>query len=136
MFGAIRRGATLAAFVNLALWVLASIAGVVPPIADTVPTVVGIAVASAGGVAAAGIVANRFTGVGARRRWNRVAWVVLVLSIGSPIGLALGAIPVSPIDPTNPLLISFKGGIAAVYAVMHVTTFFAVQRTIAQEVKE
>jgi len=135
MLNAVIRGAALAAVVNLALWAVASIAGVVPPMADTIPTVAGVAFASAGGVAAAGIVARFFTGLGARRRWDRVAWVVLVLSIGSPIGLALGLIPVSPIDPTNALLIAFKGGIAAIYGVMHVTTFFAVQRTVAKEIE-
>jgi hypothetical protein len=129
------RGAALAAVVNLAIWFVAAIAGVVPPLAESVPTVVGVAFASVGGVAAAGIVANQFIGTGARRRWDRVAWIVLILSIGSPIGLALGLIPVSPIDPTNALLISFKGGIATVYAVMHVTTFAAVQRTVARAIK-
>jgi hypothetical protein len=132
---AVVRGAALAAVVNLAIWFVAALAGVVPPLAESVPTVVGVAFASAGGVAAAGIVANRFIGTGARRRWDRVAWVILVLSIGSPIGLALGLIPVSPIDPTNALLISFKSGIAAIYAVMHVTTFIAVQRTVAEAVR-
>ncbi|MEI6156052.1 MAG: hypothetical protein WCP88_02485 [bacterium] len=135
MRAAVVRGAGLAAVVNLAIWFVAALAGVVPPIAETVPTVAGVAFASAGGVAAAGLVANRFIGTGARRRWDRVAWVVLILSIGSPIGLALGLIPVSPIDPTNALLISFKGGIAAIYGVMHVTTFAAVQRTVARAIK-
>ena len=135
MRAAVVRGAALAAVVNLAIWFVAAVAGVVPPLAESVPTVVGVAFASAGGVAAAGIVANRFIGTGARRRGDRVAWVILVLSIGSPIGLALGLIPVSPIDPTNALLISFKSGIAAIYAVMHVTTFIAVQRTVAEAVR-
>ena len=135
MRAAVVRGAALAAVVNLAIWFVAALAGVVPPLAESVPTVVGVAFASAGGVAAAGLVANRFIGTGARRRWDRVAWVVFILSIGSPIGLTLGLIPVSPIDPTNALLISFKGGIAAVYAVMHVTTFAAVQRTVARAIK-
>ena len=121
MRAAVVRGAAVAAVINLAIWVLASVAGV--------------AFASAGGVVAAGIVANRFIGTGARRRWDRVALVVLVLSIGSPIGLALGAIPVSPIDPTNELLISFKGGIAAIYAVLHLTTFAVVRRTVAEAIK-
>ena len=135
MRAAVVRGAAVAAVINLAIWVLASVAGVVPPLADSVPTVAGVAVASAGGVVAAGIVANRFIGTGARRRWDRVALVILVLSIGSPIGLALGAIPVSPIDPTNELLISFKGGIAAIYAVLHLTTFAVVRRTVAEAIK-
>lgn len=135
MRAAVVRGAALATVVNLALWNLALVAGIVPPIAETVPTVVGVAFASAGGVAAAGIVATRFIGTGARRRWDRIAWGILFLSIGSPIGLALGLIPVSPIDPTNALLISFKSGIAAIYAVMHVTTFIAVQRTVAEAIK-
>ena len=55
------------------------------------------------------------------------------MSLGSPIGLAMGVIPVSPIDPTNELLISFKEGIALIYAVMHFTTYFAVQRAVAKE---
>ena len=135
MRAAVVRGAALAAVVNLAIWFVAALAGVVPPLAESVPTVVGVAFASAGGVGAAGLVATRFVGTGARRRWDRVAIVVLVLSVGSPIGLALGLIPVSPVDPTNALLISFKGGIAAIYGVMHVTTFAAVQRTVARAIK-
>lgn len=133
MLSAVNRGAALAVIVNLALWAVASIAGVVPPITETIPTVAGVAFASAGGVAAAGIVARFFVGAWRRYLWNRAALVVLVMSLGSPLGLALGVIPVSPIDPTNELLISFKEGIALIYAVMHFTTYFAVQRTVAKE---
>ena len=133
MRAAVVRGAALAAVVNLALWAVASIAGVVPPIAETLPTVAGVAFASAGGVAAAGLVARIFVGTWRRYLWDRAALLVLVMSLGSPIGLAMGVIPVSPIDPTNELLISFKEGIALIYAVMHFTTYFAVQRTVAKE---
>jgi len=133
MLKAVNRGAALAVIVNLALWAVASIAGVVPPIAETLPTVAGVAFASAGGVAAAGLVARIFVGTWRRYLWDRAALLVLVMSLGSPIGLALGVIPVSPIDPTNELLISFKEGIALIYAVMHFTTYFAVQRTVAKE---
>ena len=133
MRAAIVRGAALAAVVNLVIWIVAAVAGVVPPLADTVPTVAGVAFASAGGVAAAGIVARIFVGTWRRYLWDRTALVVLLMSLGSPIGLALGVIPVSPIDPTNELLISFKDGIALIYAVMHVTTYLAVQRTVAKE---
>jgi len=133
MLSAVNRGAALAAIVNLALWVVASIAGVVPPIADTIPTVAGVAFASAGGVAAAGIVARIFVSTWRRYVWDRAALFVLLMSFGSPLGLAAGVIPVSPIDPTNELLISFKEGIALIYAVMHFTTYFAVQRTVAKE---
>ena len=133
MRAAVVRGAALAAVVNLALWAVASIAGVVPPIAETLPTVAGVAFASAGGVAAAGLVARIFVGTWRRYLWDRAALVVLLMSLGSPLGLAMGVIPVSPIDPTNELLISFKEGIALIYAVMHFTTYFAVQRTVAKE---
>jgi hypothetical protein len=133
MLSAVNRGAALAVIVNLALWAVASIAGVVPPIADTIPTVAGVAFASSGGVAAAGLVARIFVGTWRRYLWDRAALLVLLMSLGSPIGLALGVIPVSPIDPTNELLISFKEGIALIYAVMHFTTYFAVQRTVAKE---
>ena len=133
MLKAVNRGAALAVIVNLALWAVASIAGVVPPIAETIPTVAGVAFASAGGVAAAGLVARIFVGTWRRYIWNRAALVVLLMSLGSPLGLALGVIPVSPIDPTNELLISFKEGIALIYAVLHFTTYFAVQRTVAKE---
>ena len=133
MLSAVNRGAALAVIVNLALWAVASIAGVVPPIAETVPTVAGVAFASAGGVAAAGLVARIFVGTWRRYLWDRAALVVLLMSLGSPLGLALGVIPVSPIDPTNELLISFKEGIALIYAVMHFTTYFAAQRTVAKE---
>lgn len=133
MLSAVNRSAALAVIVNLALWAVASIAGVVPPIAETLPTVAGVAFASAGGVAAAGLVARIFVGTWRRYLWDRAALLVLVMSLGSPIGLALGVIPVSPIDPTNELLISFKEGIALIYAVMHFMTYFAVQRTVAKE---
>ena len=133
MLSAVNRGAALAVIVNLALWAVASIVGVVPPIAETLPTVAGVAFASAGGVAAAGLVARIFVGTWRRYLWDRAALLVLLMSLGSPLGLALGVIPVSPIDPTNELLISFKEGIALIYAVMHFTTYFAVQRTVAQE---
>jgi hypothetical protein len=133
MLKAVNRGAALAVIVNLALWAVASIAGVVPPIAETIPTVAGVAFASAGGVAAAGMVARIFVGTWRRYMWDRAALLVLLMSLGSPLGLALGVIPVSPIDPTNELLISFKEGIALIYAVLHFTTYFAVQRTVAKE---
>jgi hypothetical protein len=133
MLSAVNRGAALAVIVNLALWIVASIGGVVPPIAETVPTVFGVAFASSGGVAAAGIVARIFVSTWRRHLWDRAALAVLVMSLGSPIGLAMGVIPVSPIDPTNELLLSFKEGIALIYGVMHVTTYFAVQRTVAKE---
>lgn len=133
MLNAVIRGAARAAIVNLALWAVASVAGVVPPITETIPTVAGVAFASAGGVAAAGIVARIFVGTWRRYLWDRAALLVLVMSLGSPLGLAMGVIPVSPIDPTNELLISFKAGIAVIYAVMHFTTYFAVQRTVAKE---
>jgi hypothetical protein len=133
MLAAVNRGAALAAIGNLALWVVASIVGIVPPIGETVPTVAGVALASSGGVAAAGIVARIFVGTWRRYIWDRAALIVLLMSFGSPLGLAMGVIPVSPIDPTNELLISFKEGIALIYAVMHVTTYLAVQRTVAKE---
>ena len=123
MRAAVNRGAALAAIVNLALWSVASIVGIVPTIGDTVPTVAGVALASSGGVAAAGLVARIFVGTWRRYLWDRTALVVLLMSLGSPIGLAMGLIPVSPIDPTNELLISFKEGIAAIYGVMHVLNF-------------
>ncbi|MCX5978308.1 MAG: hypothetical protein NTW70_02285 [Chloroflexi bacterium] len=133
MLKAVNRGAALAVIVNLALWAVASIAGVVPPIAETIPTVAGVAFASAGGIAAAGLVARIFVGTWRRYMWDRAALLVLLMSLGSPLGLALGVIPVSPIDPTNELLISFKEGIALIYAELHFTTYFAVQRTVAKE---
>ena len=133
MLAAVNRGAALAAIGNLALWIVASIVGVVPPLGESVPTVAGVALASSGGVAAAGIVARIFVGTWRRYIWDRAALIVLLMSFGSPLGLAMGVIPVSPIDPTNELLISFKEGIALIYAVMHITTYLAVQRTVAKE---
>jgi len=133
MLAAVNRGAALAAIGNLSLWIVASIVGIVPPIGETVPTFAGVAFASAGGVAAAGLVARIFVGTWRRYMWDRAALIVLLMSFGSPLGLAMGVIPVSPIDPTNELLITFKEGIAVIYAVMHFTTYFAVQRTVAKE---
>ena len=133
MRAAVVRGAALAAVVNLAIWFVAAVAGVVPPIGETIPTVAGVAFASAGGVAAAGLVARIFVSTWRRYMWDRAALLVLLMSLGSPLALALGVIPVSPIDPTNELLISFKEGIALIYTVMHFTTYLAVQRTVAKE---
>ena len=133
MRAAVVRGAALAAVVNLAIWFVAALAGVVPPLAESVPTVVGVAFASVGGVAAAGLVARIFVRTWRRYMWDRAALLVLLMSLGSPLALALGVIPVSPIDPTNELLISFKEGIALIYTVMHFTTYLAVQRTVAKE---
>jgi len=133
MLAAVNRGAALAAIGNLTLWLVASIVGIVPPIGETIPTVAGVAFASVGGVAAAGMVARIFVSTWRRYLWDRAALVVLLMSLGSPLALALGVIPVSPIDPTNELLISFKEGIALIYAVLHFTTYFAVQRTVAKE---
>ena len=79
------------------------------------------------------MVARIFLSQWHRYLWDRAALVVLLMSLGSPLALALGVIPVSPIDPTNELLISFKEGIALIYTVMHVTTYLAVQRTVAKE---
>ena len=133
MRAAVVRGAARAAVVNLAIWFVAAVAGVVPPIGETIPTVAGVAFASAGGVAAAGLVARIFVSTWRRYLWDRAALLVLLMSLGSPLALALGVIPVSPIDPTNELLISFKEGIALIYTVMHFTTYLAVQRTVAKE---
>ena len=133
MRAAVVRGAARAAIGNLALWIVASIVGVVPPIGETIPTVAGVAFASVGGVAAAGLVARIFVSTWRRYMWDRAALLVLLMSLGSPLALALGVIPVSPIDPANELLISFKEGIALIYTVMHFTTYFAVQRTVAKE---
>ena len=127
------RGAARAAVVNLAIWFVAAVAGVVPPIGETIATVAGVAFASVGGVAAAGLVARIFVSTWRRYMWDRAALLVLLMSLGSPLALALGVIPVSPIDPTNELLISFKEGIALIYTVTHFTTYFAVQRTVAKE---
>jgi hypothetical protein len=133
MRAAVVRGAARAAVVNLAIWFVAAVAGVVPPIGETIATVAGVAFASVGGVAAAGLVARIFVSTWRRYMWDRAALLVLLMSLGSPLGLALGVIPVSPIDPTNELLISFKEGIALIYTVMHFTTYLAVQRTVAKE---
>ena len=133
MRAAVVRGAARAAVVNLAIWFVAAVAGVVPPIGETIPTVAGVAFASVGGVAAAGLVARIFVSTWRRYMWDRAALLVLLMSLGSPLALALGVIPVSPIDPANELLISFKEGIALIYTVMHFTTYFAVQRTVAKE---
>lgn len=133
MRDAVRRGALRAVGANLLIWLVAAAVGIVPPAADSIATVVGVAIASAAGVIGAGLVAGRFVGSWTRRSWNVTAVVVLLLSMGSPIALVIGAIPVSPFDPENALLNSFATGIGAIYAVLHVTTFAAVQQTVARE---
>ena len=133
MRDAVRRGALRAVGANLLIWLVAAAVGIVPPAADSIATVVGVAIASAAGVAGAGLVAGRFVGSWTRREWNVAAVVVLLLSMGSPLALAIGAIPVSPFDPENTLLAAYATGIGAIYAILHVTTFAAVQQTVARE---
>ena len=136
MRGAIRSGAFLAVGRNLVIWLVAAAIGIVPPAADSIATVVGVAIASAAGVIGAGVVASRFIGSWTRREWNAAAVVVLLMSMGSPIALAMGLIPVSPFDPENALLASYATGIGAIYGVLHLTTFAAVQSTVANEFKK
>lgn len=136
MRGAISRAAIGAAIVNLALWLIGGALGAVPA-SDAFPRFAAqVAVASAAGAVAAGIVANRFRGAGARKRWNRVAIAALVVSLGSPLALALGAVPIDIAAPSDTTHDALRMGIGIFYAIFHATTFAFVQRSIAIEIEE
>jgi hypothetical protein len=136
MRAAIVAAAVRAALLNLIIWLVVGAAGAVPG-ADLVPRFAGlVAVASAFGAVAAGVVASRFRAKGARARWNRVALTVLVLSLASPLGLALGAVPIDFSAPSDTTFDGLRVGIGAAYALFHVTVFLFVQRHVAREIPE
>jgi hypothetical protein len=131
---AIVAAATRAALLNLAIWLVAGAAGVVPG-ADVAPRFAAqVGVASAFGAVAAGVVASRFRTTGARLRWNRLARAVLVLSLASPLGLALGAVPFDPMAPSDTTFDALRAGAGAFYALFHLTVYVFVQRFIAREI--
>ena len=134
MRGAVVKGSILAALMNLVAWVALGVAGIVPGATEAPNLAISVVVASAFGVVAARVVAGRFSGLGARRRWDRVALVVLILSLASPIGLAAGLAPINFAAPSDPTYESFRTGIALVYALMHISTYAVVQRTVAHQV--
>jgi hypothetical protein len=136
MRAAIVAAAIRAALLNLIIWLAAGAAGAVPG-ADVVPRFAAqVAIASAFGAVAAGVVASRFRTRGARARWNRIALVVLVLSLASPLGLALGAVPIDPTAPSDTTFDGLRAGMGAIYAVFHLTVFLFVQRFVARELPE
>ena len=136
MRAAIVAAAIRAALLNLALWLIAGLLGVVPG-ADVAPRFAAqVAVASAFGAMAAGVVASRFGGKGARQRWNRIAFVVLLLSLASPVGLALGAVPLDVAAPTDTTYDNLRVGIGVLYAAFHLSVYLLVQRRIAREIPE
>ena len=131
---AIIAAATRAALLNLVVWLVAGAAGVVPG-ADVAPRFAAqVGVASALGAVAAGVVASRFRSTGARVRWNRLALAVLVLSLASPLGLALGALPFDPMAPSDATFDALRAGTGAIYALFHLTVYQFVQRFIAREI--
>ena len=134
MRGAVVKGSIQAALMNLVAWIVLGVAGIVPGATDAPNFAISALVASAFGVIAASVVARRFTGLGARKRWDRVALVVLILSLASPIGLAAGLSPINIAAPSDLTYESFRTGMALVYALMHISTYAVVQGTVARQV--
>ena len=96
----------------------------------------GVLFASVGATAAAAIVASRFTTAGARKRWAGISLAILLLSFTSPLALGAGNLPISPFNPTDTTYNDFRGGIGIAYAILHFTSYIAVQRFIGKQIPE
>jgi hypothetical protein len=92
--------------------------------------------ASLGATAAAAIVASRFTAAGARKRWAGISLAILLLSFTSPLALGAGNLPISPFNPADTTYNEFRGGFGIAYAILHFTTYFAVQRFVGKQIPE
>jgi hypothetical protein len=92
--------------------------------------------ASVGATAAAAIVASRFTAAGAQKRWAGISLAILLLSFTSPLALGAGNLPISPFNPADTTYNEFRGGIGIAYAILHFTSYVAVQRFIGKQIPE
>lgn len=135
MRSAFLKSAALAVAVNAALWIAASLIGLVPALGEST-FFGGVLSASVGATAAAAIVASRFTAAGARKRWAGISLAILLLSFTSPLALGAGNLPISPFNPADTTYNEFRGGIGIVYAILHFTTYFAVQRFVGKQIPE
>jgi len=135
MRSAVLKSAALAVAVNAALWIAASLIGLVPGLGEST-FFGGVLFASVGATAAAAIVASRFTAAGARKRWAGISLAILLLSFASPLALGAGNLPISPFNPAETTYNEFRGGFGIAYAILHFTTYFAVQRFVGKQIPE
>ena len=135
MRSAFLKSAALAVAVNAALWIAASLIGLVPGLGEST-FFGGVLFASVGAAAAAAIVASRFTAAGARKRWAGISLAILLLSFTSPLALGAGNLPISPFNPADTTYNDFRGGIGIAYAILHFTSYVAVQRFIGRQISE
>jgi len=135
MRSAFLKSAALAVAVNAALWIAASLIGLVPGLGKST-FFGGVLFASVGATAAAAIVASRFTAAGAQKRWAGISLAILLLSFTSPLALGAGNLPISPFNPADTTYNEFRGGIGIAYAILHFTSYVAVQRFIGKQIPE
>jgi hypothetical protein len=135
MRSAFLKSAALAVAVNAALWIAASLIGLVPALGEST-FFGGVLFASVGAAAAAAIVASRFTAAGAQKRWAGISLAILLLSFTSPLALGAGNLPISPFNPADTTYNEFRGGIGIAYAILHFTSYVAVQRFIGKQIPE
>ena len=135
MRSAFLKSAALAVAVNAALWIAASLIGLVPGLGEST-FFGGVLFASVGATAAAAIVASRFTAAGAQKRWAGISLAILLLSFTSPLALGAGNLPISPFNPADTTYNEFRGGIGIAYAILHFTSYVAVQRFIGRQIPE
>ena len=135
MRAAFAKSAGLALALNGVIWIAASLIGLVPALGEST-FFGGVLFASIGATAAAAIVASRFTAAGARKRWAGISLAILLLSFTSPLALGAGNLPISPFNPTDTTYNDFRGGIGIAYAILHFTSYVAVQRFIGKQIPE
>jgi hypothetical protein len=135
MRAAFAKSAGLALVLNGVIWIAASVIGLVPALGEST-FFGGVLFASVGATAAAAIVASRFTAAGARKRWAGISLAILLLSFTSPLALGAGNLPISPFNPADTTYNEFRGGFGIAYAILHFTTYFAVQRFIGKQIPE
>ena len=135
MRAAFAKSAGLALVLNGVIWIVASLIGLVPGLGEST-FFGGVLFASVGATAAAAIVASRFTAAGARKRWAGISLAILLISFTSPLALGAGNLPISPFNPTDTTYNDFRGGIGIAYAILHFTSYVAVQRFIGKQIPE
>ena len=135
MRAAFAKSAGLALVLNGVIWIAASVIGLVPALGEST-FFGGVLFASVGATAAAAIVASRFTAAGARKRWAGISLAILLISFTSPLALGAGNLPISPFNPTDTTYNDFRGGIGIAYAILHFTSYIAVQRFIGKQIPE
>jgi hypothetical protein len=135
MLTAFAKSAGLSLLLNGVLWIAASLIGLVPGLGEST-FFGGVLFASVGAAAAAAIVASRFTAAGARKRWGGISLAILLISFTSPLALGAGNLPISPFNPADTTYNEFRGGIGIAYAILHFTSYVAVQRFIGKQIPE